>query len=228
MPNIRSNLSPKCARGYIYDADTQLYYCQSRYYDPATGRFLNADAFASTGQGILGSNMFTYCGNNPVLYFDIAGYRYECSINRYVLGKRDTSTPYTSVVDGTKDIYIVNKGEAKHLLEELDNITDYVVVEDLRNNPGNANMKIYNSYLITDSVVQQEILSVLVEYNATYPATQAWTREVYEMEYEWDYHNIFASLGFNLGQTGHVDLDMEDKNKSVFQKGVEFLWQKIT
>ena len=77
MPNIRSNLSPKCARGYIYDAETQLYYCQSRYYDPATGRFLNADALTSTGQGILGNNMFAYCGNNPICYADNSGYRME-------------------------------------------------------------------------------------------------------------------------------------------------------
>ena len=73
MPNIRSNLSPKCARGYIYDAETQLYYCQSRYYDPALGRFLNTDAFTSTGQGILGNNMFAYCNNNPVNCSDPSG-----------------------------------------------------------------------------------------------------------------------------------------------------------
>lgn len=30
------------------------------------GRFINADAFASTGQGLLGNNMFAYCLNNPV------------------------------------------------------------------------------------------------------------------------------------------------------------------
>ena len=30
-------------RGYYYDAETELYYLQSRYYDPETGRFLNAD-----------------------------------------------------------------------------------------------------------------------------------------------------------------------------------------
>ena len=39
---------------------------QSRYYDPAIGRFINADGLASTGQGILGCNMFAYCLNNPV------------------------------------------------------------------------------------------------------------------------------------------------------------------
>ena len=60
-------------RSYICEEETGLYYCQSRYYDPETGRFLNADAFASTGQGMLGNNMFAYCGNNPVNYEDSSG-----------------------------------------------------------------------------------------------------------------------------------------------------------
>lgn len=37
------------------------------------GRFLNADGLVSTGQGLLGNNMFTYCGNNPILNVDPAG-----------------------------------------------------------------------------------------------------------------------------------------------------------
>ena len=45
----------------------------TRYYNPALGRFLNADAFAATGQGILGNNMFCYCGNNPVMTYDPSG-----------------------------------------------------------------------------------------------------------------------------------------------------------
>ena len=55
--------------------ETGFYYLQSRYYDPALGRFLNADSYASTGQGFLGYNMFAYCGNNPVLYGDWGGTR---------------------------------------------------------------------------------------------------------------------------------------------------------
>ena len=58
--------NPLRYRGYVYDPETKLYFLQSRYYDPELGRFVNADAFASTGQGILGNNMFAYCGNNPV------------------------------------------------------------------------------------------------------------------------------------------------------------------
>ena len=32
------------------------------------GRFINADAFASTGQGLLGHNMFIYCNNNSIVF----------------------------------------------------------------------------------------------------------------------------------------------------------------
>ena len=68
-------LNPLRYRGYVYDSETKLYYCQSRYYDPELGRFINADAYASTGQGLLGNNMFAYCNNNPVSYSDATGNR---------------------------------------------------------------------------------------------------------------------------------------------------------
>ena len=60
-------------RGYYYDAESGLYYLQSRYYDPQTGRFVNGDGYISTGTGVLGYNMFAYCENNPVKYKDTSG-----------------------------------------------------------------------------------------------------------------------------------------------------------
>ena len=65
--------NPLRYRGYVYDQETGLYYLQSRYYNPEWGRFINADALVSTGQGILGNNMFAYCLNNPVLLQDPSG-----------------------------------------------------------------------------------------------------------------------------------------------------------
>ena len=65
--------NPLRYRAYVYDPESALYYLQSRYYDPELGRFINADAFASTGQGILGNNMFAYCNNNPVIRIDASG-----------------------------------------------------------------------------------------------------------------------------------------------------------
>ena len=46
---------------------------QSRYYDPEITRFINADSYTSTGQGVLGNNIFAYCRNNPVCRIDISG-----------------------------------------------------------------------------------------------------------------------------------------------------------
>ena len=66
-------INPLRYRGYYYDTETGLYYLQSRYYDPVVGRFINADSYASTGQGIIGYNMFAYCGNNPVNTADYQG-----------------------------------------------------------------------------------------------------------------------------------------------------------
>ena len=68
-----AEVNPLRYRSYYYDGDTEFYYLQSRYYDPCICRFINVDAFASTGQGFLGYNMFAYCGNNPVNRKDPTG-----------------------------------------------------------------------------------------------------------------------------------------------------------
>ncbi|MBQ9375107.1 MAG: hypothetical protein IJU04_02055 [Ruminococcus sp.] len=41
--NNLGTLNPFRYRGYYYDEDTGLYYLQSRYYDPVTMKFINAD-----------------------------------------------------------------------------------------------------------------------------------------------------------------------------------------
>ena len=51
----------------------RLYYLESRYYDPETGRFISADVYLSTNQGVLGNNAFLYCRNNPVVRKDSEG-----------------------------------------------------------------------------------------------------------------------------------------------------------
>ena len=69
-------MNPFRYRSYVYDEETGLYYLQSRYYDPQTGRFLNADDINNleiTSLELLGGNLFAYCNNNPLIFSDIDG-----------------------------------------------------------------------------------------------------------------------------------------------------------
>ncbi|WP_169009373.1 polymorphic toxin-type HINT domain-containing protein [Faecalispora jeddahensis] len=69
-------LNPFLYRGYYYDADTRLYYLNSRYYDVQTGRFLNADdtdILLEDQENLTEHNLFAYCLNNPVNMADDDG-----------------------------------------------------------------------------------------------------------------------------------------------------------
>ena len=71
-----AGVNPLRYRGYYYDSETGFYYLQSRYYDPANHRFINADApeySTMSAYGLNNSNLFAYCQNNPIAYGDENG-----------------------------------------------------------------------------------------------------------------------------------------------------------
>ena len=60
-------LNPFRYRGYYYDTETELYYLQTRYYDPELGRFISQDSIEyAEPETINGLNLYAYCANNPV------------------------------------------------------------------------------------------------------------------------------------------------------------------
>ena len=71
-----SNLNPIRYRGYYLDSETGLYYLQSRYYDPAIGRFISADTIdvlSVSPTELTDKNLFSYCDNNPITRADSGG-----------------------------------------------------------------------------------------------------------------------------------------------------------
>lgn len=56
--------------GQLYDQKTDQYYLRARYYNPTIGRFSQEDTY--WGDGL---NLYAYCANNPVRYFDPSGHQ---------------------------------------------------------------------------------------------------------------------------------------------------------
>ncbi len=97
-------------QGKYYDSETALYYFGFRYYDPATGRWLNRDPLGEDG----GYNLYAFCNNDPVNGIDplgLAGYFFDGTRNH----------PYSMNLDGTPNfktniriLFESYKGEASY------------------------------------------------------------------------------------------------------------------
>lgn len=67
----QGNLNPIRYRGYYYDAELNMYWLTTRFYDPEIGRFINADT--QLNEGTLGNNVYAYCENDPINFGDTSG-----------------------------------------------------------------------------------------------------------------------------------------------------------
>ena len=82
--------------GQQYDEQTEQYYLRARYYNSALGRFMQEDVYQ--GDGL---NLYAYCHNNPVIYYDPSGC-YEATKNLFrnmvLLNKKTSSTDLTKAM----------------------------------------------------------------------------------------------------------------------------------
>lgn len=72
--------------GQMYDGAAGQYYLRARFYNPKIGRFMQEDVYR--GDGL---NLYAYCANNPVMYYDPSGYFGICPPNKIDQYKKDNS-----------------------------------------------------------------------------------------------------------------------------------------
>ena len=151
-----ADANPYRYRGYRYDKESNLYYLNSRYYNPVTGRFLNADGMLKSSDSILGSNMFAYSNNNPVMNVDPSGYGL-CIAHPDSLdggrcyGPAGSSTGYSAVLRKV-DIYtekvqvIIDKLEAGLINAAYDLLLQLLPNKLRRDSVGTSVVGIYGTF----------------------------------------------------------------------------------
>ncbi len=84
-----AKFNPIRYKGYYYETDTSYYRLDSRYYDPAIGRFINADNISlltETPTALTDKNLYSYCDNNPVMRKDSEGEVWNLVIGAGICG----------------------------------------------------------------------------------------------------------------------------------------------
>jgi RHS repeat-associated core domain len=75
LANTLGKVNPFRYRSYYYDSESQLYYLQSRYYNPEMGRFISKDDSGyHDSSDPIDSNLYAYVNNNPVINTDPNGH----------------------------------------------------------------------------------------------------------------------------------------------------------
>jgi len=171
-----AEINPLRYRGYYYDSETGFYYLQSRYYDPENHRFINADSYASTGQGFLGVNMFAYCSNNPVNNFDNDGKR-QGHASAIAKAKRENAQGKYN--EDTINIYMEGNG-----IDDASKLNVRFYIADAEK--GYVNINIDKSLEITNVYEMYAVLSVIV--NSEYYSEEMFGSVDY-MIGQWIAHN---------------------------------------
>ena len=231
-----AEVNPIRYRGYYYDNETGFYYLQSRYYDPANRRFINADCYTCTNNSNeIACNMFTYCYNNPIIYHDSCGtepvetidiygngsaycYVYEYSYSGNMSGILGTSSNVQVSESGKLYIY---KGVTQDYFEDTSNkpdgfragidfmVGDYISQAD-------PNIQVRDSYRCTMKSQMKAITSILLEY----AEGTEWKRTQESLITEWREHNRYA---WSSARAKHVDFNNAEEGKGFGY----FLWKAV-
>jgi len=216
-------------RGYYYDSETEFYYLNSRYYDPNTCRFISADGYVSTGQGLLGYNMFAYCNNNPVMYVDPNG-DIGFLAGAFLVGVLLTVLMIPASSDLSEEFE--NAAREKYN-EETINIVDShdkvvegkvnVIVKTTGYNEENPNIIIMESHRIRDEYEMEAIIDYIMSHEMY--DSSIFKRSKNSYIYEWVAHNFAYDFGNEAHKNSAKNVDLDEKDDDILKYAIIYYAQ---
>ena len=65
-----ADTNPYRYAGYQFDSESSLYNLNARFYDAKLARFMQEDTYLGSTADPLSLNLYAYCKNNPLIYYD--------------------------------------------------------------------------------------------------------------------------------------------------------------
>ena len=190
--------------GKEFDADSNLYYCGARYYDPYIGRFTQRDPI---GDGV---NWYAYVANNPLRFVDPTGLQTEAPRPLSPLEADAINSMFQGSIDPTTlEIQIAHTGNRGSYNHSLKRIT---VSEELYDAAGLS----ANSTASTVNVLSPAVIDYLS--TVVHEAMHSWGREYGGFD---GYRAIIVNgkvkvtYGFNFAQLAALDLAREQSASAV-------------
>jgi RHS repeat-associated protein len=131
--NVDNNIT---YAGYQYDEETGLYYLNARMYDPKIARFLQEDTYRGDPNDPLSLNLYTYCVNNPLVYYDPTGHVVEGYYSGTSASPGWASTTvdgmviYYNVYDKNREpVIVIDERTGENITEKYRELTKETIVD---------------------------------------------------------------------------------------------------
>lgn len=180
--NNIGQINPFRYRGYYYDIETELYYLNSRYYNPEWKRFINADTIICANQDLTSLNLYTYVSNNPIMFSDYTGHGLKSNLKKFVK-------------KAVKTIKKVVKTVAKKIKQTVSNIFSYKVGAS-----GNISTKKYGfsgTISVSTGASHSRSESVIGSDNSAIEITSNFLEGTIELAQNGLFSNFKISMGDN-------------------------------
>ena len=210
--NLASRHNDILYKGYVYDRESYLYYLKSRYYSPRIGRFISMDEVSYVNpKDINGLNLYAYCNNNPIMYYDPSG---RFLIALIVVG--------AIIGAHIENAYLIDKAEKKvnktYTREEAD-----IAIEQIT---GEGTVEFKKSYVFIKnscdikSKEDRIYISTIIANTVDEKGNKLTDRSVYSLSAEWRGHNILSFFNIRSSSTDDVNLDYDfSENETLTEVG---------